>query len=57
MPTTLITEYLTALRDDDLVGIARIEAQAAEFDTHNPFGPRLLDELAELYANRYPQAA
>lgn len=46
--TRLISQYLTALRTGDALEIARVEAIAADYDTHNPHGPRLLDELAGL---------
>lgn len=49
MPADLITQYLTARRKGDRLAIARIEAQAADYDLHNPFGPRLLDEIRGLH--------
>lgn len=57
MPDQLIAAYLKALRAKDTLALARIEAQAAEFDAHNRFGPRLVDELAEVAANDMPMAA
>lgn len=44
----LITDYLAALRTQDLLEMARIEALAADYDALDPDGPRLLDELAGL---------
>lgn len=57
MPENLIAQYLTALRADDRLNRTRIEALAADYDAHNPFGPRLVDELAEVAANDMPMAA
>jgi hypothetical protein len=48
MPNELITQYLAALRAGDRMAMRRIEVEAAEFDAHNPFGPRLADEIAAL---------
>lgn len=44
----LITDYLAALRAQDRLEMARIEALAADYDAFDPDGPRLLDELADL---------
>lgn len=57
MPDQLIADYLTALRENNTLALLSIEAQAAEYDAHNRFGPRLLDELAEVAANDTPMAA
>ena len=46
--TALIRQYLTALRTGDELDMARIEAKAVDYDAHNPHGPRLLDQLADL---------
>lgn len=48
MPNDLITQYLNALRDRDRMALRRLETEAADYDKHNPFGPRLADELAAL---------
>lgn len=48
MPNDLITQFLKALSDRDRMAMRRLEVEAAEFDAHNPFGPRLVDELAAL---------
>jgi hypothetical protein len=45
MPNDLITQYLAALRAGDRMAMRRIECEAAEYDAHNPFGPRLMDEI------------
>ncbi|MFD4912823.1 hypothetical protein ACFWNR_06325 [Streptomyces virginiae] len=57
MPDQLIAAYLKALRVNDKLTLARIEAQAAEYDAHNRFGARLVDELSELAADDMPMAA
>lgn len=43
MPENLIRQYLTALRINDRLDLARIEAIAADYDFHN--GTSLVDEL------------
>jgi hypothetical protein len=48
MPNDLITQYLTARQDGDRMAMRRIKQQAADYDAHNPFGPRLTDELRGL---------
>ncbi|MYV77764.1 hypothetical protein GT352_28100 [Streptomyces sp. SID1046] len=57
MPDQLIAAYLKALRVNDTLTLARVEAQAAEYDAHNRFGVRLVDELTELAADDMPMAA
>lgn len=57
MPEILIAAYLTALRANDRLALINLEAQAAEYDAHNRFGPRLVHELEELAANDSPLAA
>ncbi|WP_392971114.1 hypothetical protein [Streptomyces sp. LN245] len=54
MPNDLITQWLTARQAGDRMAMRRIEIEAAEYDRHNPFGPRLTDEIRGL---RYPAAA
>lgn len=48
----LIADYIAALRTGDSLELARVEAIAADYDTHN--GSALLDELAGL---NHPAAA
>jgi hypothetical protein len=45
----LITQYLTALRRGDHLGQARLQAIAAEYDTHN--GSSLVEQLEALSLN------
>ncbi|MEV8033926.1 hypothetical protein [Streptomyces sp. NPDC086182] len=54
MPNDLITQWLTARQNGDRMAMRRIETEAAEYDRHNPFGPRLADEISGL---RTPAAA
>ncbi|MFB7244613.1 hypothetical protein ACFCYX_19395 [Streptomyces populi] len=54
MPNDLITQWLQARKSGDRMAMRRIENEAAEYDLHNPFGPRLADEIRGL---RYPAAA
>jgi len=54
MPNDLITDYLKARSGGDRMAMRRIEKQAADYDEHNPFGPRLMDEIDGL---RTPAAA
>ncbi|MGW0312041.1 hypothetical protein [Streptomyces flavidovirens] len=54
MPNDLITQYLKARQDGDRMAMRRIENEAAQYDEHNPFGPRLTDEIRGL---RQPAAA
>jgi hypothetical protein len=49
MPADLITQYLTARKNRDRMAMLRIEQQAADYDQHNPFGPRLIDEIRGLH--------
>ena len=48
MPNDVITEFLEALRKGDELNLARLETYAEQADANNPFGPRLVDELAAL---------
>lgn len=47
MPEFWIRSYARALKTDDSLEIARLEALAADYDVHNP-GSSLLDELEAL---------
>ncbi|MFE0039415.1 hypothetical protein [Streptomyces sp. NPDC059015] len=51
MPNDLITEFIKARQDGDRMAMRRLLVEAAEYDRHNPFGPRLVDEL---HALRHP---
>ncbi|MFI1485728.1 hypothetical protein [Streptomyces sp. NPDC020747] len=44
----LTLRAIAADRADDWAALDRIFARAAEIDGANPFGPRLVDQLAEL---------
>lgn len=48
MPNDLITQFLKARKDGDRMAMRRIEREAADYDRHNPFGPRLMDEIRGL---------